>query len=64
MNSNKKIVFNHFYKLRHDIKRSYIVAPTFVDKRHSSLVNVSWMSRIHPVYAMIFSFFRSQLLLS
>jgi len=56
MNKEKKIVFNHFYKLRHDIKRSHIFSPAFVDKDQASLVQPRWMSRIHPVYAMIFSF--------
>ncbi|MDR1611019.1 MAG: radical SAM protein [Candidatus Symbiothrix sp.] len=56
MNIDKKIVFNHFYKLRHDIRRSHILAPSFVDKKHAALVQPRWMSRIHPVYAMIFSF--------
>lgn len=56
MNIDKKIVFNHFYKLRHDIKRSHILSPSFVDKKYASLVQPRWMSRIHPVYAMIFSF--------
>ncbi|GHT66407.1 hypothetical protein AGMMS50239_27830 [Bacteroidia bacterium] len=56
MNTDKKIVFNHFYQLRHDIKRSHILAPSFVDKKYASLVQPRWMSRIHPVYAMIFSF--------
>ena len=56
MNIEKKIVFNHFYKLRHDLKRSHIFSPSFVDKEQASLVQTRWISRIHPVYAMIFSF--------
>ncbi|MDR1348879.1 MAG: radical SAM protein [Prevotellaceae bacterium] len=57
MNTEKKIVFNHFYKIRHDLKRSYILAPTFVDGKYSEFVDAKWLSRIHPVYAMILSFF-------
>ncbi|MDR1552029.1 MAG: radical SAM protein [Prevotellaceae bacterium] len=63
MSKNKQIVFNHFYKIRHDIKRSYILAPTFVDSKYLSFVNVNWLSKIHPVYAMIFSFFSKPIIL-
>ena len=50
----EKIVFNHYYRLRHDLKRSYILS------KENEIANVSventWISKIHPIYAMIFSF--------
>ena len=64
MNTEKKLVFNHFYQLRHDLKRSHILAPAVVDKIHASFVQARWMSRIHPVYAMIFSFLSTPITLS
>ncbi|MDR1653027.1 MAG: radical SAM protein [Prevotellaceae bacterium] len=54
---SEKIIFNHFYKLRHDIHRSYIMSPTFVDKQYEPFVNKEWISKIHPIFPMIFSFF-------
>jgi radical SAM protein with 4Fe4S-binding SPASM domain len=64
MKTEKKIIFNHFYKLRHDIKRSHILAPSFVEKKYASFVQPRWMSRIHPIYAMIFSFLSEPVLIS
>lgn len=50
-----KYVLNHYYILRHDSKRSIICAhhykPCNVD------VNTDWLSFIHPIYAMMLSFF-------
>lgn len=54
---DKKYVFNHFYKLRHDIKRSYILSFNYVEKEYENTVQTGWISRIHPVFAMILSFF-------
>ena len=57
----EKIVFNHFYKLKHDLKRSYIFSPdrgNYTIKVHHGLI-----SKIHPVYAMIFSFFSKPIFL-
>lgn len=56
--SNKlpnKIVFNHFYRLRHDIKRSFILSPGFTTGLDRDFVIPDWISRIHPIYAMMFS---------
>lgn len=53
---HNKIVFNHFYKLRHDIKRTYILGRESVNKEYQAdLINSQWISKIHPVFAMIFS---------
>lgn len=58
------LVFNHFYRLRHDLKRSHILAPVYVDKKCTISVQPGWTSMIHPVYAMIFSFFSTTVTLS
>lgn len=50
-------ILNHFYRLRHDIKRSYIVAPDYIEEEQASFVQKNWMSRIHPIFAMALSFF-------
>lgn len=50
------IVFNHFYKLRHDEKRSIIYSTEKENIISTVQINESWVSKIHPVYAMIFSF--------
>lgn len=51
------IVFNHFYRLKHDLKRSYI----YSNNRNSETetekcldVDRLWLSKIHPAYAMLF----------
>jgi radical SAM protein with 4Fe4S-binding SPASM domain len=59
-----KYVLNHFYKLRHDIKRSHILAPSYIDKEYASMVQTGWMSRIHPVFAMALSLFTKPLSLA
>ena len=51
-----KVVFNHFYKLRHDLKRTLIYSFDSDRDAVGIEVNTSWQSKIHPVYAMIFSF--------
>lgn len=52
-----RYVLNHFYKLRHDIKRSNILSPAYVDEEYNNIVQVNYRSRIHPVFAMILSLF-------
>lgn len=53
----EKIVFNHFYRLKHDLKRSCIISPNYLEqKEKGKMVKVGWISKIHPIYAMIFSF--------
>ena len=50
-----KYVFNHFYKLRHDRYRTILMASSFNNLNVD--VDVEWVSIIHPIYAMILSFF-------
>jgi radical SAM protein with 4Fe4S-binding SPASM domain len=50
-------VLNHFYKLRHDIKRSYILSPNYVEEKYEMLVRKNWISMIHPMLAMALSLF-------
>lgn len=59
-----KYVLNHFYKLRHDLKRSYVLSPEFIDHKYSSFAQPNWTSRIHPILAMVLSFFSMPSLLS
>lgn len=59
--TDKKIVFNHFYGLRHDLKRSYIYSRegNLLPAEKSKInvrVNEYWTTKIHPVYAMLLSF--------
>lgn len=53
----KRFVFNHSYQLRHDLKRTHIFSPEAAPNDQKSFFDVTWSSVIHPVYAMIFSFF-------
>lgn len=50
------LVLNHFYKLKHDTKRTYIIGPerNSVEKFGA---RPGWRSTIHPIYAMVLSFF-------
>ncbi len=48
-----KIVFNHSYVLKHDRKRTYIIAS---ENSVGSNCIKGWVSKIHPIYAMILSF--------
>ena len=48
-------IFNHYYLLRHDEKRSILFS--HVDTVSSVSVNKDWLSCIHPIYAMMLSFF-------
>lgn len=52
-----RYILNHFYKLRHDVKRSYILSADFVDKKNVNLIQRNWTSRMHPIFAMALSFF-------
>lgn len=48
-------VFNHYYILKHDEKRTILCSH---DRTSSSIdVNKDWITFIHPVYAMMLSFF-------
>jgi radical SAM protein with 4Fe4S-binding SPASM domain len=55
MNELQKIQFNHFYKLHHDLKRTYILGRKEINEFQKDFVNIQWISKIHPVFAMIFS---------
>lgn len=49
------IVFNHSYKLKHDEKRTFVLGPEQkLDNSYGA--KIGWISVIHPIYAMIFSF--------
>lgn len=47
-----KIIFNHFYRLHHDLKRTYILG---AESPHATQVNSGWISKIHPLFAMVFA---------
>ncbi len=52
-----KYILNHFYKLRHDLKRTYLLSSNDVNKKYTDCVQHEWMSRIHPVIAMALTLF-------
>lgn len=57
-----RYVFNHFYTLRHDKCRTIMFSPSHVSHdRHDE--SIDWVSYIHPVYAMLFSFFSTPVVL-
>lgn len=66
--TDRKIVFNHFYGLRHDLKRSYIYSRegslSPADKRVNIRVDEYWATKIHPIYAMLLSFASTPILYS
>lgn len=50
------LVFNHNYVLKHDGKRTYIYSKRRNESSASGdFYNQSWISKIHPIYAMFFS---------
>lgn len=50
------IVFNHFYRLKHDLKRTYLLNTRLPNNVQGEGVNSIWASAIHPYFAMLFSF--------
>ena len=60
----QKYILNHYYILRHDQKRSYIISSGDVSYEKNIYVNSGWISRIHPAYAMMLSFFSNPVELS
>ncbi len=64
MKNSQKYILNHFYQLRHDLTRTYILSPEWVENEKKPFVDLNWSSKIHPIYAMIFSFFSSPIELS
>ena len=65
---DRKIVFNHFYGLRHDLKRSYIYSRegnlSPINKKANVRVDRYWATKIHPIYAMLLSFASTPILYS
>lgn len=56
-NTERVIVFNHYYRLKHDLKRTYLYSRKKVKYSQSKIpVDILWLTKIHPVYAMLFSF--------
>lgn len=43
--------------MRHDIKRTHIWAPDYLNIKYTTSVQAGWISTIHPQLAMILSFF-------
>lgn len=53
---DRKIVFNHFYALKHDLKRTYIFSKERPERRALKVnINNEWITKVHPIYAMLFS---------
>lgn len=57
-----KYVFNHYYHLRHDKFRTLMYDK--ISKQNNLDYSTDWLQKIHPVYAMLFSFFSSPIELS
>lgn len=53
----KKLVFNHFYRLKHDVKRTYILSTDSSLSNQIKNVETNWQSKIHPLFGMVLSFF-------
>lgn len=52
-----KYILNHFYKMRHDVKRSHLLSPHYVKNENAHFVQKDWVSLIHPILAMALSLF-------
>lgn len=50
---DKKIIFNHNYALKHDLRRTYIYTKS--DENINAYTSEDWLTKIHPIYAMLFS---------
>lgn len=55
MDKESLYVLNPFYHFRKEGDRIYLVSRSFCEEQES--VNLEWRSAIHPVYAMLLSFF-------
>lgn len=53
----KKYILNHYYTLRHDRCRSYIMSQSDYHLKKPINVNSGWITKVHPAYAMMLSFF-------
>lgn len=51
----RRIVFNHFYVLKHDLKRTYFFSKKGNEKLVKVGIDKEWATKIHPIYAMMFS---------
>lgn len=57
MTLTTQLVLNHYYILRHDIKRTYIISSNRpIATENATTVSTGWISKIHPIYAMILSY--------
>ncbi|MDY6147957.1 MAG: radical SAM protein [Porphyromonas sp.] len=52
-----KYIFNHYYKLRNDSKRCYILSQNNIDCQPQVAISSGWISVIHPIYAIMLSVF-------
>lgn len=52
-----KFIFNHFYRLKHDAKRTYILSTDSPLTKQTKNVYANWLSKIHPLFGMVLSFF-------
>lgn len=52
-----KYILNHYYTLRHDLNRTFILGGRNGRKNNGIPVDANWKSIIHPAYAMMLSFF-------
>lgn len=59
-----KYILNHYYLLRHDEKRSFIMSRGDGFNQKPIPVNTGWVSKVHPAYAMMLSFFSEPISLS
>lgn len=53
----KRYILNNFYTLRHDRERVLVYSNDSARIENNVKVNNEWLSPIHPVYAMMLSFF-------
>lgn len=55
-NHERIIVFNHYYRLKHDLRRTYIYSLRKTKYSQSKVsIDTSWLTKIHPIYAMLFA---------
>ena len=59
MNEEKLYILNPAYYFRKEGNRVYLLSRSFCEKTED--INLEWRSIIHPVYAMLLSFFSEPL---
>lgn len=52
-----KYILNHYYILRHDLNRTFILGGRNGRNHNGIPIDANWKSIIHPAYAMMLSFF-------